>query len=66
MIYFGYQYASYFHGSISLRLVFAGKGLNQNAFTLGAEVPAAGGTFKAAVNYGFGKIKSMGQGHDGG
>lgn len=59
-VYFGYQYASHFHGfDQSEDWVFAGKGLNQNAFTLGAEVPAAGGTFKAAVNYGFGKIKSM-------
>ena len=32
--------------------------MNQNAFTLGAEVPAAGGTFKVAANYGFGKVKS--------
>ena len=36
----------------------SGKGMNQNAFTLGAEVPAAGGTFKVAANYGFGKVKS--------
>ena len=28
------------------------------AFTLGAEVPAAGGTFKVAANYGFGKVRS--------
>ena len=32
--------------------------MNQNAFTLGAEVPAAGGTFKVAANYGFGKVRS--------
>ena len=57
--FFGYQYASRFHGFDQLEdVTVAGKGMNQNAFTLGAEVPAAGGTFKVAANYGFGKVKS--------
>ena len=57
--FFGYQYASRFHSFDQLEdVTVAGKGMNQNAFTLGAEVPAAGGTFKVAANYGFGKVKS--------
>lgn len=59
-VYFGYQYADRFHTmDQSEDLFVGGKGMNQNAFTLGTEIPAAGGTFKLAVNYGFGKIKSM-------
>ena len=57
--FFGYQYANRFHTLDQLEDVWvSGKGMNQNAFTLGAEVPAAGGTFKVAANYGFGKVKS--------
>ena len=57
--FFGYQYANRFHSLDQLEDVWvSGKGMNQNAFTLGAEVPAAGGTFKVAANYGFGKVKS--------
>ena len=38
--FFGYQYASRFHGFDQLEdVTVAGKGMNQNAFTLGAEVP---------------------------
>lgn len=58
-VFFGYQYASRFHTVDQLEDAFVGgKGMNQNAFTLGAEVPAAGGTLKLAANYGFGKVKS--------
>ncbi len=58
-VYFGYQYASHMHTVDQLEDVFVlGKGANQNAFSLGTEVPLAGGTLKAAVNYGFGKVKS--------
>ena len=58
-LYFGYQYASRFHEFSQLEdWSFGKKGMNQNAFTLGTEIPAAGGTIKLAVNYGFGKIKS--------
>ena len=35
--------------------------MNQNAFTLGTEIPAAGGTLKLVANYGFGKVKSADQ-----
>lgn len=57
--YFGYQYANRYHSIDQLEdWNIGGKGFNQNAFTLGAEVPAAGGTFKLAANYGFGKVKS--------
>ena len=57
--FFGYQYANRFHSLDQLEDVWvSGNGMNQNAFTLGAEVPAAGGTFKVAANYGFGKVRS--------
>ena len=47
---------------ISLKTPFVGgKGMNQNAFTLGTEIPAAGGTLKLVANYGFGKVKSADQ-----
>lgn len=58
-LFFGYQYANRFHSVDQLEDAFVGgKGMNQNAFTVGTEIPAAGGTFKLAANYGFGKIKS--------
>lgn len=59
-VYFGYQYANKFHEVDQLEgWMVGGKGMNQNAFTLGTEVGLGAGTVKAAINYGFGKIKSM-------
>ena len=61
-VFFGYQYASRFHTVDQLEDAFVGgKGMNQNAFTLGTEIPAAGGTLKLVANYGFGKVKSADQ-----
>ena len=61
-VFIGYQYASRFHTVDQLEDAFVGgKGMNQNAFTLGTEIPAAGGTLKLAANYGFGKVKSADQ-----
>ncbi|MCD8339621.1 MAG: porin [Burkholderiales bacterium] len=55
-VYFGYQYANRLHTVDQLdNMAFTGKGASQNAFTLGTEVPAGGGTFKAAVNYRWGR-----------
>ncbi len=55
-VYFGYQFADRLHTVDQLEdMKFTGRGANQNAFTLGAEIPAGAGTFKAAVNYGWGR-----------
>ncbi len=59
-LFFGYQYASGIHSFDQVEdALISGKGARQHAFTLGTEVPLAGGTLKAAANYGFGKLKGQ-------
>ena len=61
--FFGYQYANRFHSLDQLEDVWvSGKGMNQNAFTLGAEVPAAGGTFKGQNAFAVGYSRSSDNG----
>lgn len=53
----GYQYGHRMHTMGEDVFTVDGNGFNQHMFTVGAEVPVAGGTAKVAANYAFGKVK---------